>query len=430
VDGNRLVPTLPREAWLILGGDTLCAIGTGMTLPFFVVYLHHVRGIGLEVAGLAVATIALASLPGNAVGGLLVDRVGARRTVVLGLTLSAAGAAAIAFVSVAWQAFAAAALSGFGVAIFFPAFDSLLAVAVGAEQRSNVFAVRHATMNAGLGIGGLLAAAIVSLDSVRTFQALYLVDAASFLVVVPLLLALRGIGERADVDAEPERAGGYRRVASDRVFLRIVVVTLLLFGLGYAQVNAAFPAFATGPGEIGAKALAVVFALNTIGVVLLQLPVLRFLQGRRRSAAISLVFVLWAGTWAVTLVAGGLGGGAAAVALFGLAVVVFALGETLMSPAVQPLVNDLAPDALRGRYNAVYTFALTTGYILGPVVAGAALGGGHANAFFLALVGACLVAAVGASRLRRSLPESIDRIGGPRIDLTEPAIVPAATTHG
>jgi MFS family permease len=414
---------------MILGGDTVSAIGTGMTLPFFVVYLHRVRGLELEVAGLAVATIAFASLPGNAVGGSLVDRFGARRAVLTGLLLSAAGAASIAFVSESWQAFAAAAASGFGVAVFFPAFDSLLAVTVRSEQRSNVFALRHATMNAGLGIGGLVAAAIVELDSVRTFQALYLVDAASFLAVVPLLLALRGVGGRPEPDAAPER-GGYRSVLRDRVFLRVVVVTLLLFGLGYAQLNAAFPAFATGPGEIGAKALAVAFAVNTLAVVFLQLPVLRLLQGHRRSTAVSLVFALWAVTWAVMVIAGGLGGGAAAVVLFAAAVAIFALGETLMAPSVQPLVNDLAPDALRGRYNAVYTFALTTGYILGPVIAGAALGAGHANAFFLALVGGCLVAALGASRLRGSLPASADLVGDERIDLAEPAIVPAATTHG
>jgi len=425
----RLVPALPRQAWIILGGDTISAIGTGMTLPFFVVYLHRVRGIELEVAGLAVATIALASVPGNAVGGFLVDRFGARRAVLAGLVLSAAGAALIAFVSEPWQAFAAAAASGFGVAVFFPGFDSLLAVAVGPEQRSSVFAIRHATMNAGLGIGGLVAAAIVELDSVRTFQALYLVDAASFVAVVPLLLALRGLGTRAEPDAEHAR-GGYGTVLRDRVFLRVAGLTVLLFGLGYAQVNAAFPAFATGPGDIGAKALAVAFAVNTLAVVLLQLPVLRLLQGRRRSAAVSLVFLLWAVTWAVTLAAGKLGGGADAVALFAFAVTIFAFGETLMSPSVQPLVNDLAPDALRGRYNATYTLALTTGYILGPVIAGAALGAGHANAFFLALVAACLVAALGASRLRRSLPAAADLIGDPRLDLAEPVIVPAATTHG
>jgi MFS family permease len=429
VGAKRLVPALPRPAWIILGGDTLSAIGTGMTLPFFVVYLHRVRGIDLELAGLAVATIAVASVPGNAVGGFMVDRFGARRAVLAGLVFSAAGTTSIAFVSAPWEAFAAAAASGFGVAVFFPAFDSLLAVAVGKEQRSSVFAVRHATMNAGLGIGGLVAAAIVQFDSVRTFQALYFVDAASYVAVVPLLLALKGIGDRAEPDAEHER-GGYRRVVRDRVFLRVAVLTLLLFGLGYAQLNAAFPAFATGPGEIGAKALAIAFAVNTLAVVFVQLPVLRLVQGHRRSAALSLVFVLWAVTWAVTVIAGGLGGGAAAVTLFAAAVAIFAFGETLMSPSVQPLVNDLAPDALRGRYNAVYTLALTTGFILGPVIAGAVLGAGHANAFFLALVAACLVAALGAARLKGSLPASADLVGEGRVDLTEPIVVPAATPHG
>jgi MFS family permease len=429
VERTRLVPTLPRQAWLILGGDTVSAIGSGMTLPFFVVYLHHARGIGLALAGFALATIAVASLPGNAVGGFLVDRVGARRAVVVGLVLSAGGAASIAFVEEPWQAFAAAALIGFGAAIFFPAFDSLLAVAVAREQRSSVFAVRHATMNAGLGIGGLLAAAIVSLDSVRTFQALYLADAASFLLVVPLLLVLRGIGERAEAGDEPER-GGYGRVLRDPAFRRVALVTVLLFGLGYAQLSAAFPAFATGPGEIGAKAVAFAFAVNTLAVVCLQLPVLRLVQGHRRSAAVSLVFVLWAVTWTVTLAAGGLGGGSAAVALFAVALAIFALGETLMAPSVQPLVNDLASDELRGRYNAVYTLALTTGSILGPVVAGAALGAGHANAFFLALVVGCLLAAVVASRLKRALPAAVDLVGEPRVDALEPAVVPAATTHG
>jgi MFS family permease len=425
----RLVPALPRPAWIILAGDTLSAIGSGMTLPFFVVYLHRVRGIELEIAGLATATIAVASVPGNTVGGFLVDRFGARRAVVAGLLLSAGGVASIAFVSAPWEAFAAAAASGFGVAVFFPAFDSLLAVTVDAGQRSSVFAVRHATMNAGLGIGGLLAAAIVAFDSVRTFQALYLVDAATYLAIVPLLLALRGVGGRAEPD--PGRsAGGYRRVLRDGAFLRVAALTVLLFGLGYAQLNAAFPAFATGPGEIGAKALAVAFAVNTLAVVFLQLPVLRLVQGRRRSAALALVFALWAVTWAIVLGGGGLGGGGAAVALFAVAVTIFALGETLMSPSVQPLVNDLAPDSLRGRYNAVYTLALTTGYILGPIVAGAALGAGHANAFFAALVAACLVASLAAARLRGSLPASADLVGEQRVELGEPAVVPAATTHG
>jgi MFS family permease len=425
------VPALPRQAWIVLGGDMLSAVGSGMTLPFFVVYLQHVRGIDLGLAELALATIAVASLAGNPTGGLLTDRVGSRLAVAAGSLLAAAGTASIAFVSEPWQAFAAAAAAGFGLAVFWPAFDSLLAVTVSSEQRSGVFAVRHATLNAGFGIGALVAAAIVAFDSVRTFQLLYLLDAVSFLALIPILLALKGIGGRPEPEVGAARAArGYREVLADRIFLRVVGLTVVLFGVGYAQLNAAFPAFATGPGGISARGLAVASAVNPIAVTLLQLPILRLTQGHRRTAAVFLVFVLWAMTWAVTLIAGDLGGGAAAVALFAAAVAIFALGETFLSPALAPLVNDLAPDRLRGRYNAVYTLGLTTGYMLGPAIAGAVLGAGHSRAFFLALIAACGAGALFALELRRHLPPGVDLVGGFPAELPEPAVVQGGTTHG
>ena len=79
---------------------------------------------------------------------------------------------------------------------------------------------------------------------------------------------------------------------------------------------------------------------------------------------------LWALCWGITLAGGRLGGGATAVAVFALAMVVFAIGETLLSPTLAPMVNDLAPDELRGRYNGVSTLAWTTGYMAGPVLGG------------------------------------------------------------
>src|SRR5579884_217698 len=154
-----LVPRLPRAAWIVLGGDLLSAIGTGLTMPFFVVYLHRVRGIDVAVAGLALATLALASFAGNVIGGALADRAGARRALMLGLAASAAGSAWIAFVTSSAAAFGAAAVLGLGNSIAWPALDALLATAVDERQRSEVFAVRHATLNLGMGVGAVLAAA-------------------------------------------------------------------------------------------------------------------------------------------------------------------------------------------------------------------------------------------------------------------------------
>jgi MFS family permease len=408
---TRLLPSLPRQAWIILGGDLLSAVGSGLTIPFLIVYLHRVRGIELELAGLAVATIGIAALVGNPTAGVLVDRIGARRTLLVGLLVAATGTTAIAFVDTFWEAIGATATHGLGMALIWPALDSLLAVAVRPEQRSSVFSVRHATLNTGFGIGALVAAAIVSFESTVSFQALYLLDAASFLLFAPLLLALRGVGDRPEPD--PDRGpAGYRIVLRDRVFLRVFLITALICGAGYAQMATAFPAFATDQGGISAAALGLVFAVNTAAVSVFQLPALRLAQGRRRTALLMVVFILFAGAWAVTLAAGELGSGAQVVAIFALAELIFAVGETLVSPSLTPIVNDLAPDHLRGRYNAVSTLAWTTGFIVGPLVAGTALGSGHSTALFLGLIGACLIGAAASYRLRPHLPQGVDVVSG------------------
>src|SRR5215208_2544508 len=75
---RSLVPALPRAAWVVLAGDAVSALGSGLTLPFLLVYLHQARGLDLGPASLAVATVAIAGLAGNPFGGALSDRVGAR----------------------------------------------------------------------------------------------------------------------------------------------------------------------------------------------------------------------------------------------------------------------------------------------------------------------------------------------------------------
>jgi hypothetical protein len=64
----RLLPALPRPAWVVLSGDFVSAIGSGLTLPCLFIYAHQVRDLSYGTAGLVVATIALASLIGNPAG--------------------------------------------------------------------------------------------------------------------------------------------------------------------------------------------------------------------------------------------------------------------------------------------------------------------------------------------------------------------------
>jgi MFS family permease len=378
-----------------------------MTMPFFIVYLHRVRGLSLGAAGLALATVAFASFAGNVIGGSLSDRIGPRRALMVGLTAGTAGAAWFAFVHSTVAAFGAAAVIGLGASIAWPAADALLASTVAESQRSNVFALRHGTMNAGFGLGAV-AAAGVDLSSPRSFELLYLVDAATFLAFVPLLAALRGVGDR--VEPEEGSTGGYRVVLADRTFIAIWLLTALLVVVGYSQYEAALPPFATSTGQISAHALGPVFAANTFAVAVLQLVVLRLLVGRRRTSALVIAALVMGGAWCLVIAAGHAGGGVIGIVGFAAAMSVLALFETLLAPVLAPIVNDLAPESLRGRYNGTFVLAYTTGFAVGPALAGIGLSLGDGTPFFVVLVAGSLVAALAGLALRRRLPADVDLI--------------------
>jgi hypothetical protein len=235
---------------VVLAGDTMSAVGSGLTLPFFLVYLSRVRDIDLAVAGLALSTVALAGLAGNPLGGSLTDRVGAKRALVCGLFVAAGGAFSVTLVREPWHAFVAAGFVGLGMAVVTPARDALLATVVSPSQRPAVFAVRNATLNAGYGIGGVGAALVADLASPSSFVTLYVVDGLTFLLFIPVLVLMlppdrrtRSMSSRA---TEPKPRKGYRDVLRDRVFLRVWLLVAVLVGIGFAQTLAGFPAYATG----------------------------------------------------------------------------------------------------------------------------------------------------------------------------------------
>ena len=101
-----LIPVLPRRAWALLAGESIAAVGNGLTLPFVFVYVADVRGLDSDLAGFALALFAAVAFIGNPLSGWTSDRIGARRTLVTGLMIGAAGAVAMAAIRRPWEAFA------------------------------------------------------------------------------------------------------------------------------------------------------------------------------------------------------------------------------------------------------------------------------------------------------------------------------------
>jgi MFS family permease len=94
------------------------------------------------------------------------------------------------------------------------------------------------------------------------------------------------------------------------------------------------------------------------------------------------------------------------------ATMVFAVGETLQGPTQAPLVADLAPDRLRGRYFALGAMSWSAGSILGPAVGGPLLGW-HPLAVWPISAAVCVFAAAGCLRLEARLPAGVRRTPKP-----------------
>ena len=401
---------------LLLVGMLLSSVGSGLTMSLLVIYLSGVRGIATVVAGLVLSWVAVVSLVLGPVGGTLIDRFGARTMLGVALAVEGVGVGLYALVTTTAAAFAVATVTAIGGSLIWSAQSTLLAQLTAEESRQRVFGVQFMLLNLGLGIGGLVAASIVDLADPSTFVRLYMVDAASyfaFLVVLPLVRLPRRTAAQIAADSEAE--GGYREVIADRSLRRLVVAYLVMLTFGYGSLEAGVPLYLTRVAGMPVRDIGIVFAVNTGVIVVAQWWTIRFSEGRSRVSLLATVGVLWGVSWAVMGGSALLAGTVALVALCA-GMAIFALAETVWSPVAPALVNHLAPDHLRGRYNAVSAWGYSVGGAVGPALAGALIGASLGGAWIVIVVVGSFAGALLALSLRPLLTNAEDgRTGEPDV---------------
>jgi MFS family permease len=400
---------LSRDLWIVQVGIFLNYLGWGAVLPFEVIYLHDARGFGLGFAGLVVGTLTGLAVLAAPVAGALIDRVGARATAAGAGVALAVGYAGLAFADTPLQALLAAAVAGVGNGALLPSQSALLATLAPPELRHRASAVSRIASNGGIGLGAAIGG-LVAAYGLNGFVVLFLGNALTYLLyVVILVVAVRG-------DVRPERlAGGYSLLIRDRPFIRLALTNVALIAVGWGVFTWVVPPFASE--EIGASSrlIGLLLFANASTVVLAQIPVAKLAEGRRRAVTMAIASLTFAAACLLVVGAGLLGLHYAYAALL-VAAVVVGVGECFHTTVLMPLVADLAPAALRGRYMAATGLSWWLGLALAPTV-GVQLLSVSPPAALLASAGVALAAGVSALALERELPAAIrltPRPAGPR----------------
>jgi MFS family permease len=360
---------LPSVVWTLFAGTVVNRLGY-LVSPFLVFFLAA-RGVTGTETTYVLGALGAGNLIGPALGGLLADRVGRRRTMLVGL-VGAAGAqfALFAAPGVATMAAAALLLSAAGATVS-PAAYALLADSVDAARRQRAYALFGWGVNLGTAAAGVLGGLLAA----HGFWLLFAVDAATMLafaaVVALRIPETRPAPGAAGPTVADASGAGYGVVLRDRLLLALLPlfgVQLFVYSLTEVALPLAVHDSGLSPAVYGAMA-----AVNAVLVVLLQ-PLATSLLAR-----LPQVPVQAAGS---VLVAVGvaLTGAADSVAGYTVSVVVWSLGEVAVAGITAALVANLAPADARGRYQGAFQWtwgvarfaALTAGVAvysaLGPAV--------------------------------------------------------------
>lgn len=400
--GSRLRTTLDlglsRELWLVTLGIFLNSLGYGAVLPFEVIYLHDGRGFSLGFAGLVVGMLSAVAVVAAPLAGPLIDRFGARAVAATAGVALAGGYGGLALADTRALAFAASVLAGAGNGGLNPSQSTLLATLAPSDARHRATAISRVAANAGYGIGGALGG-FVALWGLTGYMTLYWANAVTYLLYIGVLLAV--VRDTARPASLP---GGYRLVMGDGAFVSLALINVAIIGVGWGVFTWVVPPFANEALGLSPQWIGLLLLANTVTVVVAQVPAARFAEGRRRALLIARGAGLFAVACLLLVVGAGASSGLAYPALL-VAAILVGLGECLHTTALMPLVADLAPEHLRGRYMAAIGLSWWVGLALAPILGTQGL---STSPFWTFTVSAGLMVATGlaALALEGRLPEA------------------------
>lgn len=371
--------------------------GLALSFPFMTLYLHQRRGLPMGMTGLAVSLSVVATALGQGLGGELSDLWGCKRVMTASLAgrvvLTALMALAIAL---SWPVFAVVSLlvcSGFCGSFYDPAVRAWIASEHPADGRVRAYGLLRVATNAawavGPAVGGLMAATSYALMFGVT-AALCLICLCLLVWVVPHAPAPR-TGEGFDW-------GAVASVSRDRRFLEFCALSVAAAAV-MSQLVAPLSVHATAHGGLTEPQVGLLFALNGGLVVLLQRAATRMISARTLTSAAALGCLFYAAGWSGM-------GFARGWVLFAAAMTVVTLGEIVISPSLQALAANMAPDRARGRYIGFHGLMTQLGTALGPLLGGLGqehLGGRWVPAPWLAAGALSTFAGWGFYRLGRLL---------------------------
>lgn len=390
---RETVSGLPPAFWWLWTSTLVNRLGA-FVATFMALYLTLDRGYSATYAGLVAALHGLGGVISSLVAGVMTDRLGRRPTLLVAQVSTAVSVAALGFVRDPVAIAAVAFLVGMASNASRPAVQAMMADIVRPEDRIRAFSLNYWAINLGFAISSMAAGFIAE----YSYLAGFLIEALMTLVcaVVVFVKLPESKPVRSAEAARQEDSVRLGTVLRDGRFMGVVGLSFLI-ALIFQQASVGLP-IAMGEAGFTPADYGLAVAVNGFLIVVLQIPVTRFIEHRDPGRLLVISSLLAGYGLGLTAFAGSLGA-------FALTVCVWTLAEIVNAPTQTGLVVRLSPVHGRGRYQGMYTMSWAVAALVAPLMSGLVIDRFGAEWLWATCAVVGTVAGLGYGLLMRRLPE-------------------------
>jgi MFS family permease len=150
----------------------------------------------------------------------------------------------------------------------------------------------------------------------------------------------------------------------------VIAANIVLVVVGHTFFSNILPPFAKAHTPVGPAEIGIIILVNTSFIVIAQIPAVRVVARMRRTHAFAATSALFAVALLAVLPATLVHSELAATSVLAGVAIVLAIGEIAHILVLGPLVADMAPEHLLGRYLSLYTLTFTGSLAFGPAIGG------------------------------------------------------------
>ncbi|PSF37653.1 MFS transporter [Aphanothece hegewaldii CCALA 016] len=366
------LPHLPYQIWILALGRFLSEVGTGFILFYTPIFFVNEVGLSSTLVGIALGSASVSGVIGRFLGGTLADSPtwGRRKTLLLSAFVSAIADLVLAFSNNFPPLVLGNLLMGFGMGLYWPANETMVADLTTGEQRNEAFAITRLADNLGLSLGVMLGGLIISVA--ENYRLLFIIDSISFLLFFLLIYFTIHEPKRAENDTVSMMKGWQIAFGDHR--LRLYFIANILFTTYISQLQTTLPLYFknfTSNGGFTAAIISALFSWYIVTMAISQLPIARFLNRFSRINALRFSLLFWGLGFSLIWLTGIPFTSPLIWAILGLGIL--AIATVSYTPSASSLIVEIAPSNLLGIYFSINSQCWAIGYFIGPLIGGFAL---------------------------------------------------------